>query len=64
VDRPHEFRHNLSTVLNALVRNRFVLLQLKEWVRHAEPLEPGSWPHFTQAAPPWFDSFWQLSKER
>lgn len=64
VDRPHEFRHNLSTVLNALVQNGFVLLHLKEWMRHAEPLEPGSWPHFTQAAPPWFDSFWQLSKAR
>jgi len=64
VDRPHEFRHTLSTVLNALVRNGFVLLHLKEWMRHAEPLEPGSWPHFTQAAPPWFDSFWQLSKAR
>jgi len=64
VDRPHEFRHNLSTVLNALVQNGFVLLHLKEWMRHAEPLEPGSWPHFTQAAPPYLDSFWQLSKAR
>jgi SAM-dependent methyltransferase len=62
VDRPHEFRHNLSTVLSALVQNGFILLHLKEWMRHAEPLEPGSWPHFTQAAPPWFDSFWQLNK--
>lgn len=64
VDRPHEFRHNLSTVLNTLVRNGFVLLHLKEWVRQAEPLEPGSWAHFTQAAPPWFDSFWRLSRMR
>lgn len=64
VDRPHEFRHNLSTVLNSLVRNGFVLLHLKEWVRHAEPLEPGTWPHFTQAAAPWFDSFWRLKKAR
>ena len=62
VDRPHEFRHSLSTVLNSLAQNEFVLLQLKEWTRHADPLEPGSWPHFTQAAAPWFDSFWQLKK--
>jgi len=64
VDRPHEFRHNLSTVLNGLVQNGFVLLYMKEWMRHAEPLEPGSWPHFTQAAPPYLDSFWQVSKAR
>lgn len=63
VDRPHEFRHNLSTMLNALVQNGFVLLHLKEWMRDAEPLEPGSWPHFTQAAPPYLDSFWQLSRK-
>jgi SAM-dependent methyltransferase len=61
VGRPHEFRHNLSTVLNALVQNGFVLLHLKEWMRPAEPLDPGSWPYFTQVAPPWFDSFWQLA---
>jgi hypothetical protein len=24
--------------------------------------EPGSWMHFTQTAPPWFDSFWRLKK--
>jgi SAM-dependent methyltransferase len=60
VDRPHEFRHNLSTVLNALVQNGFVLLHLKEWTRQADPLLPGSWPHFTQYAPPWFDSWWRL----
>jgi SAM-dependent methyltransferase len=63
VDRPHEFRHNLSTLLNALVHNEFVLLHLKEWMRQAEPLEPGSWSHFTQAAPPWVDSFWRLGKK-
>jgi len=62
IDRPHEFRHHLSTVLNTLARNGFTLLHLEEWTRYAEPLEPGSWPHFTQAAPPWFDSFWQLRK--
>ncbi len=59
VPRPHEFRHTLSTVMNALAREGFLFLHLTEWVRHAEPLEPGSWPHFTQCLPPWFDSYWR-----
>jgi len=62
VDRPHEFRHTLSTVLNTLAENGFVLLKLTEWKREAEPLVPGSWQHFTQVAPPWFNSFWRLEK--
>jgi len=62
VDRPHEFRHNLSTVLNTLARNGFILLYLEEWTRQADPLVPGSWAHFTQAAPLWFDSFWRQHK--
>ncbi len=56
---PHEFRHTLSTVMNHLVGNGFVFLGLWEWMRHDENPEPGSWPHFTQVAPPWFDSFWE-----
>ena len=60
IDSPHEFRHTLSTVLNTLARNGFVFLFLQEWMRPDENPTPGSWPHFTQAIPPWFDSFWQL----
>jgi SAM-dependent methyltransferase len=60
VDSPHEFRHNLSTVLNTMAQNGFVFLHLQEYMRKEENPEPGSWPHFTQVAPPWFDSFWQL----
>lgn len=62
VPSPHEFRHSMSTVLNSLASNGFILLHLEEWMRHNENPEPGSWPHFTQCAPPWFDSFWRLSK--
>lgn len=62
VEFPHLFRHNMSTVLNTLAQNGFILLHLQEMVRHADPLVPGSWPHFTQAAPQWFDSFWRLKK--
>lgn len=62
VESPHEFRHCLSTVLNCLAKNGFVFLLLQEWMRSSENAEPGSWPHFTQAAPPWFDSFWRLER--
>jgi len=59
---PHEFRHTLSTVMNTLVKDGFIFLGLWEWMRHDENPEPGSWAHFTQAAPPWFDSFWRIEK--
>jgi SAM-dependent methyltransferase len=62
VDSPHEFRHTLSTVLNTLMENGFIFLHLQEWMRLDENPEPGSWMHFTQTAPPWFDSFWRLKK--
>ena len=57
---PHEFRHTLGAVVNTLVNNRFSLLGLWEWQLPDENPEPGGWAHFTQIAPPWFDSFWRL----
>jgi SAM-dependent methyltransferase len=63
VDSPHEFRHNLSTVLNTMAQSGFVFLYLQEFMIKDENSEPGSWPHFTQVAPPWFDSFWRLRNE-
>ncbi len=62
MDSPHEFRHTLSAVLNTLAASGFVFLHLQEWMRRDENPEPGSWAHFTQVAPPWFDSFWRLEK--
>jgi SAM-dependent methyltransferase len=56
---PHEYRHTLSTVLNSLVQNGFILLGLWEWMRDDENPEPGSWAHFTQVAPPYLSTFWQ-----
>ncbi len=56
---PHEFRHTLSTVMNTLVGVGFRFLGLWEWMQRDENPEPGSWPHFTQIAPPWFDTFWR-----
>jgi SAM-dependent methyltransferase len=59
---PHEFRHTLGTVMNTLVSKGFIFLGLWEWIKNDPSPEPGSWAHFTQIAPPWFDSFWR--KER
>lgn len=59
---PHEFRHTLSTVLNTMAHNGFIFLYLQEWMQADESPEPGSWAHFTQVAPPWFDSFWELKR--
>jgi SAM-dependent methyltransferase len=56
---PHEFRHTLSVVINCLVGNGFTLLGLWEWMRSDENPEPGSWAHFTQAAPPYLSTFWR-----
>ena len=61
VPRPHEFRHNMTTVLNTLAENGFIFLHFQEWMRDADPLVPGSWAHFTHCAPPFFGSFWQLT---
>jgi len=59
LDSPHEYRHALSTVLNGLLARGFTFLGLWEWMQHGENPEPGSWLHFTQIAPPWFDTFWR-----
>jgi ubiquinone/menaquinone biosynthesis C-methylase UbiE len=63
VESPHEFRHNLSTVLNTMANNGFVFLHLQEFMQKDEDPKPGSWAHFTQVAPPWFDSFWMLKAD-
>ncbi len=58
---PHEFRHTLGTLMNTLVGCGFNFLGLWEWFELDEDPALGSWAHFTQVAPPWFDSFWQLT---
>jgi SAM-dependent methyltransferase len=61
-ESPHEFRHSLGTVLNTLISHDFRLLGLWEWMKPEENPEPGSWPHFTRMAPPYFSTFWKLEK--
>ena len=63
VNSPHEFRHNLSTVLNTMTENGFIFLHLQEYMVQDEKPALGTWAHFAQVAPPWFNSFWRLSKK-
>jgi len=60
VEHPHEFRHTLSTLFNALARHGFLFLQMAEWMRADIDLEQGSWAHFTQCCPPYLQTFWRL----
>jgi SAM-dependent methyltransferase len=55
---PHEYRHALSTLMNALASRGFTLLGLWEWMRSDENPEPGSWAYFTRVAPPYLETFW------
>ncbi|MHB1460460.1 MAG: class I SAM-dependent methyltransferase [Armatimonadota bacterium] len=59
VPHPHEFRHTISTVMNTMTQSGFVFLKLTEWMREENPLEEGSWAHFTQCMPPFFESYWR-----
>jgi SAM-dependent methyltransferase len=52
---PREFRHALSTIINTLAQNRFILLGLWEDSDSAKPdpsAEPGTWEHMIAVAPP------------
>ncbi len=60
IESPHEFRHTLSTVLNTLAQNEFIFLYLNEYMVKEDDPKPGTWAHFTQVSPPWFDTFWRL----
>lgn len=53
---PQEFRHTLSTLLNGLSENGFLLRELVEVVADSVNIhaEPGTWDHFTAILPPWF----------
>jgi SAM-dependent methyltransferase len=58
VEGPREFRHTLSTLLNGLVGQGFVLLGAWEGPPVGDiNAEPGSWEHFVAIAPPWL-TFW------
>jgi SAM-dependent methyltransferase len=59
VNGPREHRQLLSTLLNGLADEGFVLLHMREETGH-EPSgdpTPGEWDHFTAVLPPWL-AFW------
>jgi SAM-dependent methyltransferase len=53
IDAPYAYVHTLSTLVNTLAANGFVLLNLHEWTSQQPDAGPGSWPHFTRVAPPY-----------
>ena len=57
VEGPKEFRHSLSTLLNGLIGQGFVILAGSEEVGGDPQAAPGSWEHFNSIAPPWL-LFW------
>jgi SAM-dependent methyltransferase len=52
VESPKEYRHALSTLLNGLIGQGFVLLGIWEVLGGDLEAEPGSWEHFQAFAPP------------
>jgi len=50
---PREFRHALSTIVNALVSRGMAMLGLWEAGFGDPSAAAGSWPHFAAVAPPW-----------
>jgi ubiquinone/menaquinone biosynthesis C-methylase UbiE len=52
VEGPKEYRHTLSTLLNSLIGQGFVILGIWEALSGDLEAEPGSWEHFQAFAPP------------
>jgi ubiquinone/menaquinone biosynthesis C-methylase UbiE len=55
VSSPRQFRHTMSTIVNGLTENRFVILAMSESTDsedEADP-EPGSWNHYLQVTMPY-----------
>ena len=55
IPAPREYRHTLSTVVNALAEHGFTIKRLADRVSiYPNPdAEPGTWDHFVSIAPPW-----------
>ncbi|MDQ5851103.1 MAG: class I SAM-dependent methyltransferase [Chloroflexota bacterium] len=59
VKGPREFRHTLSTVVNGLIEQGFVMLGVWEESSGDPAAEPGTWEHLKAVAPPWL-TFWAI----
>jgi SAM-dependent methyltransferase len=57
LDSPHEFVHALSTMINTLAGNGFVIVRASEYVGDdsgdGREAEPGSWSHYLRVAAPY-----------
>ena len=56
---PREYRHTLSTLIDGLVEQGFMILHVSDYTDFYpnSKAEPGTWDHFVSIAPPWL-SFW------
>ncbi len=59
IPQPREYRHTLSTLINGLVGQGFVIQHLSDSADFSSDpsAAPGTWEHFTSIAPPWL-TFW------
>lgn len=59
IPQPREYRHTLSTLLNSLIEQGFVIQHVSDYTDFYPDAgaEPGTWDHFTAIAPPWL-TFW------
>ena len=55
IQSPREYRHTLSTLINGLVEQSFMILHVSDSADfNPDPgAEPGTWDHFVSVAPPW-----------
>jgi len=57
IEGPHEFRHKLSTLVNALCGCGFIILGAWEGPEGDANADPGSWDHYKAVIPPYL-TFW------
>jgi SAM-dependent methyltransferase len=50
---PREFVHSLSTMINSLAHQGFVITHCREATGDRPEAEPGTWDHFLRVAPPY-----------
>jgi ubiquinone/menaquinone biosynthesis C-methylase UbiE len=55
VPQPREYRHRLSTLINGLIEQGFVIDHVSDSTDFSSDpnAAPGTWEHFTAIAPPW-----------
>ncbi|MBI5302690.1 MAG: class I SAM-dependent methyltransferase [Chloroflexi bacterium] len=55
VPMPREYRHTLSTLINGLIEQGFVIRHVSDSTDFSPDANaaPGTWEHFTAIAPPW-----------